>query len=164
MIEKKRLSDGDKPFIWSGLSVLPQSAKLFISLLLCVAGLCYLILLVSIWNDTGLRMSVITEAYADMDSIELVEHSFKYMFWFFGIFGLTGAIFLLSTVKEKIKIVFSVSVPLFIVLDIASAWLISKRAFFSGILGVSGFFLAGSFLVMFVFIQYDLWLKSRKES
>ena len=146
-------------FEWEGLHALPQSFKLFISLLMCVLGLCYLTFLGSIWNDTEMKIAMIIEGYGTFDSIELVEHSFKYMYWFLGTFGVTGFVFLLTCYPEKLKRIFAAVTPIFIILDISAAWLIRYHDIFAWQLMVSGFVLATCFLAMFLLIQYDLWLK-----
>lgn len=137
----------------------PLSIRIFISLLLCVIGLSYLTLLGSIWVDTEMKVSSIIEGYGTFEFIELVEHSFKYIFWFIGTFTITVSIFLLTSYPEKLKIIFAIVVPLFIVSDIGSMWLIRYCSFFAWQLYVSGLILAACFLTMFLLIQYDLWCK-----
>lgn len=144
-------------FEWEGLHALPRSFKLFISLLLCVSGLCYLTLLASIFNDTGMQMANIIEAYGTFGPIEFVEHSFKYMFWFMGTFAVTGFIFLLTCYSEKLKSVFAVLVPVFIITDISAPWLIRYHSIFAWQLVFAGVALALCFFVMFLLIQYDIW-------
>lgn len=135
------------------------SSKSFISLLLCLVGLSYLTLLGSIWIDTEMRISNVIEAYSSFEFIELIEHSFKYILWFICIFTIVVGIFLLTSYPEKVKRIFAVSTPLFIVSDIGSMWFIGYSNFFAWQLYLSGFILAVSFLVMFLLIQYDLWFK-----
>ncbi|MDP3921223.1 MAG: hypothetical protein Q8R76_10520 [Candidatus Omnitrophota bacterium] len=135
----------------------PLSIKLFISLMLCVAGLAYVTLIASIWSDTGLSISVIAEAYGSMEPIEFIQHSFRYMFWFTGIFVMTAVPFFLTAYPEKLKRAVAVVIPLLIVSDIGSAWLIRYHAFFAWQLSVTGALLAACFLLMFSLIQYDLW-------
>lgn len=137
----------------------PISAKLFISLLLCLVGLSYLTLLGSIWIDTEMKISYIIEGYASFEFMELIEHSSKYIFWFIGVFGITVSIFLLTSYPEKLKIFFAVIIPSFIVSDIGSMWFIRYSSFFAWQLAVSGFVLAVCFLAMFLLIQCNLWLK-----
>lgn len=138
---------------------MPLSVKLFVSLILCVVGLSYLTLLGSIWIDTEMKISMIIEGYGSFEVIELIEHSFKYIFWFICTFIITVSIFLLTSYPDKLKRVFAVLVPLFIVSDIGSMWLIGYCSFFAWQLYVSGLTLASCFLAMFLLIQYDLWLK-----
>ena len=144
-------------FNWRGLKALPVSFKLFISLFLCVAGFCYATLLASIWSDTEMNLATIAEAYATMGDIELIQHSFRYLFWFFGIFVLEGLLFLLTTAPERVKKIFSTIVPVLILADIGSAWFIRSSNFFAYTLFASGVLLATSFLVMFLWIQSNLW-------
>ena len=148
---------------WQTLNEYPLSFKLFISLLLWVAVLCYAALLVGIWFDTEMKIPYISEGYGMMDAVELVQHSITYLFWFLGIFTVTGFVFLLTPHSEKIKRVFAVLVPLLILLDIGSQWLISVHEFFAYSLVVSGFLLALSFGIMFLMIQWDIWLNKASE-
>lgn len=137
----------------------PLSIRLFIGLLLCLIGLSYLTLLGSIWIDTEMKVSNIIEGYGSFESIELIEHSFKYLFWFICTFAIVGCLFLLTSYPERLKRVFGVLVPLFIVCDIGSMWVIRYFDFFAWQLYASGLILAASFLTMFLLIQYDLWFK-----
>ena len=135
------------------------ATRLFISLMLCLVGLSYLTLLLGIWIDTEMKISYIIEGYGDFEFIELVEHSFRYIFWFIGTFGITVSIFLLTAWSEKLKILFAVAVPLLIISDVGSMWFIRYSDFFAFQLSFSGLMLAICFLSMFLLIQYDLWLK-----
>lgn len=135
------------------------SVRLFIGLLLCLLGLSYLALLFGIWIDTEMKVSYIIEGYADFESMELVEHTFKYIFWFIGTFGITVSLFLLTSWPEKLKRLFAVSVPLLIISDIGSMWLIRYSDFFARQLYFSGVLLATSFLALFFLIQFDMWFK-----
>ncbi len=135
------------------------SARLFISLLLCLLGLSYLALLWGIWIDTEMKIAYIIEGYADFESMELVEHTFKYIFWFIGTFGITVSLFLLTSWPEKLKRLFAVSVPLLIISDIGSMWVIRYSDFFAWQLYFSGILLATSFLALFLLIQFDMWVK-----
>ncbi len=137
------------------------SVRLFISLLLCVMGLSYLTLLGSIWIDTELKVSYVIEGYGSFESIELIEQSFKYIFWFICTFTIAVSLLLMTSYPEKIKRCFAVVVPLFIISDIGSMWLIRYCSFFAWQLYASGMVLATCFLVMFLLIQYDLWLKKK---
>jgi hypothetical protein len=139
----------------------PLSIRLFLSLLLCVIGLSYLTLLGSIWIDTEMKISNIIEGYGSFEFIELIEHSFKYIFWFISTFTITVAIFLLTSYAENLKRIFAIVVPLFIISDIGSMWLIRYCSYFAWQLYASGLILASSFLSMFLLIQYDLWLKKK---
>lgn len=142
-----------------GLFVLPVSAKIFLSLMLVLAGLCYLSLLAGIWYDTGMELALIIEAYAGMGAIELVQHSFRHLFWFFGIFAVTGGLFLATRAAESVKRLLACLLPLLIMADIASAWLVSASPFFAGLLFFCGFMLALLFFCLFVAIQRDLWIE-----
>ena len=139
------------------LKNIPHSMRLFLSLMLCLVGLSYLTLLAGIWIDTEMKMVNIIEGYRTFEFIELVQHSFRYIFWFIGIFGITVSLFLLSSFPERGKKFVAVAVPLWIISDIGSMWLIRYSDFFAGQLYVSGVMLAAGFLAMFSFIQRDLW-------
>lgn len=145
------------------LKDVPLSARLFIGLLLCVMGLSYLTLLGSIWVDTEMKIPNIIEGYGSFEFIELIEHSFKYIFWFICTFTITVSIFLLTSYPEMIKRIFAAVVPVFIISDIGSMWLIRYCSFFAWQLYASGMILATSFFVMFLLIQFELWFKIRKE-
>lgn len=142
------------------LGALTFSAKLFISLMLGVAGLCYAALLGSIWVDTEMKMAYIIEGYGMMEAMELVAHTFKYLFWFFGIFSVSVGLLLCTAYSEKVKTFFAAFVPFMICLDLGSAWLVRVHDLFAYVLFGSGLVLAISFLAVFVLIQLDLW--SRK--
>lgn len=139
------------------LKDLPQSIKVFVSFLLCLLGLSYLTLLSSIWIDTEMKIPYIIEGYGSFEFIELAEHSFKYIFWFIGTFGITVSLFLLTSGSERVKRFFAMAVPLLIVSDIGSMWLIRYSPVFAYQLYASGVMLAVSFLVLFVLIQSELW-------
>lgn len=133
--------------------------RLFLSLMLGVAALAYFSLLTSIYLDTEFKIPLITEGYGSMGNIELVQHSLQYLYWFLGIFGFMGLLFLLSPITESVKQFFAWAVPLLIILDILSAWLVRVHAEFAYMLFLSGFLLAFSFLYCFVTVQFHLWFQ-----
>ncbi len=135
--------------------------KFFVSLMLCLLGVNYLLLLIQIWLDTGMTVDGILRAYRSFEPGELVEHSAKYLFWFLWTFGVSGFLFFNTSYFEKIKRVFAILVPLTIASDIASMWLIRYFDWFAWQLFGSGFVLAASFLGMFCLIQYELWKPMR---
>ncbi len=158
----------------------PLSIKLFVSLMLCVLALSYLPLLGSIWLDTEMKISRVIEGYggkveseeeADEEdeyyeedeegflSYELTENSFKYMHWFVATFVMSISVMMMTSWPEKLKMLFAVVGPVFIVTDIGAMWFIRYHNFFAYQLYVSGSILATAFFVMFLLIQYDLWLK-----
>jgi len=142
-----------------GLHGLPLGAKLFVSLFLCLLGLAYVSFLAGIWIDTGMRVSLIAEAYRDMSAMELVTHSFRYLAWFAAAFAAAGGVFLFTSYPERWKLLFSLWVPVWIVSDIGAVWLIRYADIFAWQLFVSGLVLAAMFLVLFILVQRDLWLK-----
>jgi len=137
-----------------------SSFKIFVSSFLCLLGLSYLMLLSSIWIDTEMNLAYIVEGYGSFEFMELVEHTFKYLFWFIGTFSITLFLFLQTSWPERLKQVFTAVVPLFIISDMGSMWLIRYSPFFAKQLMVSGILLAISFLALFLLIQYDLWRDS----
>lgn len=141
---------------------LPGSFKTFIGLMMCLVGLNYLALLAGIWIDTEMRIANVIEGYGTFEFIELVEHSFRYLFWFIAIFGITVSLFLITSRSEKVKKFFAVAVPLLIVSDIGSMWLIRYSPFFAHQLYASGILLASGFCVMLFCIQQDIWLHKVK--
>jgi len=141
---------------------LPHSVKLFANFALILASLCYLSLLASIWFDTQMSIALITEGYGDMDPIELVQHTLRYSLWFFSIFVIMGGLFMTTRFKEGVKRVVAITVPLLVISDLGAAWLVKFGPLFAWQLWISGFCLALSFLVLFVLIQYDLWVRPKR--
>ena len=118
------------PFII--LKELSLSFRLFLSAILCLVGISYIMLLSSIWIDTEMKMANIIEGYGSFEFMELVEHTFRYIFWFIGTFTITLSLFLLTSWPEKLKRIFAVIVPLLILSDMGSMWLIRYSDFFAG--------------------------------
>ncbi len=137
----------------------PLSMRLFLGLFLYILGISYLSLLSGIWIDTKMKIANIAEGYSLFEISELVEHSFKYLSWFISTFGIVVTLFLLTSWDEKLKRFFAVLIPVLIILDMGSMWLIRYSSFFSWQLFVAGFLLALSFFAMFTLIQIDLWGK-----
>ena len=149
---------------WNGFSELPLSLRLFIGLFLSLAGLCYVTLLGSIWYDTQWSLAAISEGYGSMGNIELFHHSFKHLFWFFGIFGFAIFLFLLTNASEKAKQWMTASIPIVIVSDIGSAWLVRFSGAFSYVMFASGVFLSVCFLGIYLKVQSELWPKKQSRS
>lgn len=143
------------------LSRLPRSAKLFISLMLGLAGICYAAFLGQIWIDTEMRLEYIIEGYGLMSFMELISHSFRYLFWFGSVFSLLMGAFLAAGYSERLKTFFALSIPCLIFADIASAWLIRFHNLFAYILYGCGLLLALSFLTLFVLVQRALWSRNK---
>ena len=146
------------------LKDLPLSAKLFISLFLCVMGLSYITLLLHIWVDTEMKVSMIMESYGVFEFSELVDNAHRYIFWFALTFAPIVALLLFTSFGEKLKRFFAVLPMLMIVSDIGSMWLTRylSKIWFSWQLYLSGMSLAALFLIMFLLINYDIWLKKSK--
>lgn len=156
------MTGSSRPSRWvsdGGLYALPLGAKFFVSLFLCGLGGAYVSFLGGIWFDTGMRISLIAEAYRGMSAMELTAHTFRYLTWFTEAFGVLGAAFLFTSTAERWKIFFSGWVPVWVLSDIGAAWLIGRSEFFAWQLFVSGFVLAATFLLIFILVQRDLWLK-----
>jgi hypothetical protein len=144
---------------WPQLCATPRSFRLFVSLMLCVVSLSYLALLSGIAFDTEMKVGLIIEAYQTFDTIELIEHTIKYLPLYIGVFGVTLFLFMFTSYPEKMKRMFACLVPMAIVSDVASMWLIRYNTFFGWQLFVSGLVLAFSFLTLFLLIQRDLWIR-----
>lgn len=135
--------------------------KFFVSLMLCLLGVNYFLLLTQIWLDTAMRIDGIIGAYRGVEPEELVEHSVKWLFWFLGTFGMSGFLFLNTSYSDKMKRPLAILVPLAIASDITSMWLIRCGDWFAWQLFGSGLVLASCFLFMFCLIQYELWREKR---
>lgn len=138
--------------------------KLFVTLFLCIMGLSYLTLIMSIAVDTGMKVTLIKECYAGFGFSELVEQAHKYIFWFLLTFSPVIALFLGTGFPAKLKTLFVVAPMLLIISDIGSMWLIhyANPEWFCWQLYFSGLFLAVMFLLMFLLINYDIWLRKVK--
>ncbi len=136
---------------------LPVSMKIFVSSFICIIGLSYCALLGNIWLETEMSIPLIIEGYGDFESMGLIDHSFRYLSWFAATFAITVLLFLLTRASESLKRIFATTIPLLILSDIGSAWLIRYNDIFAWQLALSGFMLALSFLTMFLYVQYDLW-------
>ncbi len=143
------------------LSKAPISAKLLITTLLCMVGLIYLSLLLHIWQDTELKPALIAKAYGSMESLELADHTHKYLpYYALYLLALPAALFMFTGYSEKMKRFFAIFPFLLIVVDIGSMWLIpyANQVFFSWVLEFAGTFLALTFLSLFLLDVYDVWL------
>ena len=135
------------------------TVRLFFSLILTLIGVNYLFLLTGIWLDTQMDLSKIEEGYSTFETVELLEHSFRYLFWFIGAFGLSIGLFLMSAHSQRLKTIFVMGVPVLIISDIGSMWLVRFSPWFALQLFLSGFLLAASFLILFVLLQRELLFK-----
>jgi len=143
------------------LSKAPVSAKLLMTSLLCIVGLIYLSLLLHIWQDTEMRPALIAKAYGSMESLELTDHTHKYLpYYALYLLALPAALFMLTSYSEKLKRIFAVLPFLLIIIDIGAMWLIPymNQVFFSWVLTFAGTFLALNFLVLYLLDVYDIWL------
>lgn len=143
------------------LSKAPVSAKLLMTTLLCMVGLIYLSLLLHIWQDTEMKPALIAKAYGSMESLELADHTHKYLpYYALYLLALPAALFMFTGYSEKMKRIFAVLPFLVIIIDIGSMWLIpyANQVFFSWVLEFAGTFLALTFLSLFLLDVYDIWL------
>ncbi len=144
------------------LSRAPMSMKLFLTSLLCIVGLVYISLLVHIWQDTEMKPSMIAKAYGSMESMELTDHTHKYLpYYALYLFAIPIILLMFASYSEGIKRIFAVFPFLLIVIDIGAMWLIPyfNQAFFSWVLLFAGTFLGITFLLLFILNIYDIWLK-----
>lgn len=135
--------------------------KLFMTTLLCMVGLVYLSLLLHIWQDTEMKPALIAKAYGSMESLELADHTHKYLpYYALYLLALPAALFMFTGYSEKIKRIFAVLPFLLIIIDIGAMWLIPyvNQVFFSWVLTFAGTFLALTFLVLYLLDIYDIWL------
>ena len=143
------------------LSRAPLSMRLLVTTLLCMAGLIYISLLIHIWQDTEMKASLIAKAYGSMESLELADHTHKYLpFYTIYLFLIPTTLLMFTSFSERVKSIFAILPFILIVIDIASMWLIPYvHKGFSWVLMFAGSFLAFAFLILFVLNIYDIWLR-----
>ncbi|HAZ10703.1 MAG: hypothetical protein A2047_02240 [Omnitrophica bacterium GWA2_41_15] len=144
------------------ISKAPISAKLLMTTLLCMVGLIYLSLLLHIWQDTEMKPALIAKAYGSMESMELADHTHKYLpYYALYLLALPAALFMFTGYSEKMKRIFAILPFLVIIIDIGAMWLIpyAHQVFFSWVLTFAGTFLALTFFSLFLLDIYDIWLK-----
>lgn len=151
MVEKFRLSGA------------PISLKLLITMALLGMSLTYAVLATHIFIDTEYKVSLIKQAYGNMDWTELVDHTHKY-FPYYGIYIFAFALFIFvlgTSYAEWLKIVMVIVTNGLIVLDIGSMWAIRfvNADIFSWGLFLAGSLLATSFTILFILIFYDVWIR-----
>ena len=144
------------------ISKAPISAKLLMTTLLCMVGLIYLSLLLHIWQDTEMKPALIAKAYGSMESMELADHTHKYLpYYALYLLALPVALFMLTSYSENMKRIFAVLPFVVIIIDIGAMWLIpyAHQVFFSWVLTFAGAFLALTFFALFLMDVYDIWFK-----
>lgn len=143
------------------LAKAPISIKLLITSLLCVVGLIYLTLLVHIWIDTEMKVSMIAKAYGGMEYIELTDHAHTYLpYYALYLFTIPIALFMFTAFSEKIKAFFAIVPYLIIIVDIASMYLIPYVSLvFAPVLWMAGTCLGLCFVTLFSLILFDVWLR-----
>ena len=143
------------------LSTAPLSTKLFVTSLMCVIGLIYLVLVVHIWIDTELKPSMIAQAYGGMEYIELTDHAHYYFpYYALFIFAIPVMAFMFTSFGEKLKAFFAVFPFMVVVLDISSMYLIPYLwSGFALILWIAGTALGTSLAFLILMTLYDTWLR-----
>ncbi len=147
------------------LSTAPVSAKLLMTVLLCIVGLIYLSMLLQVYQDTAMKPSLIAEGYGEMEVMELAHHTHIYLpYYALYLFALPVSLFMFSSYSERLKIVAVLLPYTVIVIDIASMWLVpyAHRGFFSYVLWGAGTGLAMMFFALFTLNVYDIWLRGRR--
>lgn len=148
------------------LSEAPTNIKLFITTLLCILGLVYITLLVTVYIDTEFKPSIIREAYGEMEYIEIsqIAHS-ALPFYAIFLFAIPVFLFMFTSYSGKVKTFMAIFPFIMMVLDIGSMYLIPyvSRGF-SYLLWFAGLTLAVTFLLLFILIQYDLWFTKQHTS
>ena len=150
----------------------PLSAKLMMTVLLCMIGLTYIAFLLPIYYDTEMKPSIVEMVYHHegewktlLDTHpELTVHVEEYLpYYTLYLLAAPTIIFMFSSYSEKLKRVLAVLPSLFIVLDIGSMWMIPfySKTFFTYLLCIAGMLIATSFLVLFLLNIFDIWLKKQ---
>lgn len=145
----------------SRLSKSPISIKLLVTSLLCMVGLIYLTLLVHIWIDTELKVSMIAKAYGGMEYIELTDHAHTYLpYYTLFIMAIPITLFMFTSYSEKVKSFFAVVPFMVVVLDISSMYLIPYvSTIFATVLWLAGTFIGLTFLTLYIMILFDVWIR-----
>lgn len=143
------------------LSKYPVWIKLFVTSLLCIIGITYLLLVLHIWIDTEMKPSMVADAYGGMEYIELTDHAHYYM-PYYGIFilAIPVALLMMTSVSGKIKTFFAVFPFIMTIIDIASMYLTPYLWLgFAYVLWIAGSCIGTSLLIIMLLIFYDVWLR-----
>jgi len=145
------------------LSRAPISIKLLMTSLLCVIGLSYILLLLHVWYDTEMKVSLITKAYETMETIELTNITHTYLpYYALYLFAIPVVLFMFTSYSEKVKRIFAVLPFIFCVIDIGSMWSIPYiNKGFSLVLWLAGTSLATTFLTLYILNIYDIWFRKQ---
>lgn len=143
------------------ISKAPISLKLLASSLLCVIGLIYITLLVHIWIDTEMKISMIAKAYGGMEYIELTDHAHIYLpYYSLFLFTIPATLFMFTSYSEKLKSFIAVFPFIVIIADISSMYLIPYvSSIFATVLWLAGTCLGLTFVTLFILTLYDIWLR-----
>ena len=112
-----------------------------------------------------MKPALIAKAYGSMESLELADHTHKYLpYYALYLLALPAALFMFTSYSEKMKRIFAVFPFLLIIIDIGAMWLIPyvNQVFFSWVLTFAGTFLALAFLSLFLLDIYDIWFQKSR--
>lgn len=142
----------------------PISIKLLLTSLLCVIGLTYILLLLHVWHDTEMKVSLVRQAYETMETIELTNITHMYLpYYALFLFAIPAAIFMFTSYPEKLKRVFAVLPFILCAVDIGSMWSIPYiHKGFSLVLWLAGTSLASVFLTLYILNIYDIWFRKQR--
>jgi hypothetical protein len=143
------------------LSSLTLKVKIYVTGLLTLVGLTYLMLVLHKWLDTGGWPYKVAEGFQYMEYIELTDHVhifFPY-YWLF-VFAIPITLFMLTSFSENIKRFFALFPFLVIVVDSACVYLIPYVSTgFAMLLWLTGVILGFTLLALLMFNFYDLWFR-----
>ena len=135
--------------------------KLFLTALICLIGLTYLVLVLNKWLDTGGWPYKVAEGYQYMEYIELTDHVHVILpyYWLF-VFAIPITLFMLTTFSETLKRFFAVFPFIIIVIDSACVYLIPYVwDGFAMVLWLTGVTLGVTLLALFILDFYEIWFR-----
>lgn len=142
------------------LTQVPNSAKALITFLIVALGLVHFFAMVTVYLHINVLYSSVEEYFFYMKPAELTAISHGHLFGHALMYTIVGGLFLLTKVKEKLKILVISIVFSGGILDVFSWWMIkyvsSRFEVFSMI---SGGMLVLGFAVMSLFILKEIWFQ-----
>lgn len=142
------------------LSALPHSARTLITLMLAAYGLVFIFSAVEVYLKTRVSFSSAQEYFYYMNAAKLAATSHAHFFGHATMYGLTGFVFLWTTLKEGWKtaiIVLALSSGL---LDVPSWWMIKYGGGrYDIVSAVSGVMSVAGWGTMAIRILYEMWFK-----
>lgn len=141
----------------------PDSAKVLITFLIGALGLVHLFAMATVYLKTNVVYTSVEEYFFYMKPAELTAISHAHLFGHALMYTVIGALFILTRVKEKLKILIISLVFGGGIVDVFSWWMIkyvSPR--FEIFSMLSGGLLGLGFAVMSVCILKEMWLKKIK--